>query len=77
MLNTFADTLAALIDEGLTAFESLHKMNETLMRNGVSVVDLLERFERLYLCSASEYEQNVKDDEKWDGEPIDAEFDSL
>lgn len=77
MLNTFADTLAALIDEGMTSFEALNKMNVTLQTNSVSVVDLLDRFEKIYLCSASEYEQNIKDDEKWDGEPIDTEFDTL
>jgi len=66
--------LAELIDEGLTPFDALQKMNNTLVAEMISIVDLLDHFETVYLCSASEYEQNLKDDKEY---IIDSEFDSL
>ena len=73
-LDTYVDTLAELIDEGLTSFDALQKMNDTLVAEMISVVDLLDRFETVYRCLPSEYEQNLKDDKEY---IIDSEFDSL
>lgn len=79
-LDAYADTLAELMDAGVSAGAALKRISDDLLADGVSAPDLLSHFETVYLCSTSEYEDNLKEDSTWmDGNDtlLDTEFDSI
>lgn len=68
------------MDAGVSAGAALKRISDDLLSDGVSVPDILNHFETVYLCSTTEYAENIKEDSTWaDSRDIllDTEFDNL